>query len=633
MRRTSIGYVFQDFNLIPALTAAENVALPRELDGERTRAARRRRPGRPRGGRHRRARRPVPRRDVRRAAAAGRDRPRHRRRAPADPGRRADRRPRHRDRRGHPAPAARPLRRGRGRASWSPTRRGTPPGPTGWSSCATASSSTSPAPTRSTSCSSRAPGERLERRLAGWRPALRLARRDALRARGPQRAGAGDDRAAGARGHRRRRGAADRSDVSGAESLDRRLGRRRGAGRPSSRASARVAPGPRPRRRVRRRTGRRTAAGDPTGPSGSARCSGPTAGRSGCATGTRQRRHRPGRGLRGRPTRGRPARPAGRRALRADHRPRCRARADEVVVNQRARRPRASASATALERAAATGPSTVVGIGESTTVPRLPRRSSARSARPRASGSAVRHADLAGRRRARLVGRRCARSTRSAALVLSRAVIERPAAGVRDARARSAARQPGRRQPTVAVVVLIVVMALIEVVLLAGPAFAVGARRQSRSLALMAATGGTPDAGAPRGAGRRRRARRGRRRCSGRCSASRSAWLLMPLVQRFSGTWFGPFEVPWPHLVGIAAFGLVSALLAAVVPAWIASRQDVVAVLAGRRGDRAPSLRSPVLGRRAARRRRRAARRTARAPTPERRSTSSPAPRSSPCSA
>ncbi len=40
MRRTSIGYVFQDFNLIPALTAVENVALPRELDGQGTRAAR-----------------------------------------------------------------------------------------------------------------------------------------------------------------------------------------------------------------------------------------------------------------------------------------------------------------------------------------------------------------------------------------------------------------------------------------------------------------------------------------------------------------------------------------------------------------------------------------------------------------
>jgi putative ABC transport system ATP-binding protein len=40
MRRTSIGYVFQDFNLIPALTAVENVALPRELDGQGVRAAR-----------------------------------------------------------------------------------------------------------------------------------------------------------------------------------------------------------------------------------------------------------------------------------------------------------------------------------------------------------------------------------------------------------------------------------------------------------------------------------------------------------------------------------------------------------------------------------------------------------------
>ncbi len=40
----------------------------------------------------------------------------------------------------------------------------------------------------------------------------------------------------------------------------------------------------------------------------------------------------------------------------------------------------------------------------------------------------------------------------------------------------------------------------------------------------------------------------------------------------------------------------MSALLAAVVPAHIASRQDVVAVLAGRRGDRPPSARTPVLG-------------------------------------
>ncbi|MFC9293142.1 ABC transporter ATP-binding protein [Streptomyces sp. NPDC057011] len=40
LRRRSIGYVFQDYNLIPALTAAENVALPLELDGTAARRAR-----------------------------------------------------------------------------------------------------------------------------------------------------------------------------------------------------------------------------------------------------------------------------------------------------------------------------------------------------------------------------------------------------------------------------------------------------------------------------------------------------------------------------------------------------------------------------------------------------------------
>jgi putative ABC transport system ATP-binding protein len=41
VRRRSVGYVFQDFNLIPALTAGENVSLPRELDGVSLREARR----------------------------------------------------------------------------------------------------------------------------------------------------------------------------------------------------------------------------------------------------------------------------------------------------------------------------------------------------------------------------------------------------------------------------------------------------------------------------------------------------------------------------------------------------------------------------------------------------------------
>ncbi len=40
LRRRRVGFVFQDFNLIPSLTAAENIGLPLELDGVSVKTAR-----------------------------------------------------------------------------------------------------------------------------------------------------------------------------------------------------------------------------------------------------------------------------------------------------------------------------------------------------------------------------------------------------------------------------------------------------------------------------------------------------------------------------------------------------------------------------------------------------------------
>jgi putative ABC transport system permease protein len=178
-------------------------------------------------------------------------------------------------------------------------------------------------------------------------------------------------------------------------------------------------------------------------------------------------------------------------------------------------------------------------------------------------------------------------------LVLSRQVIEHPPTP--DQLPRQLRGTSDTNSTVYTVLAVIAVMALIEVVLLAGPAFAVGARRQSRSLALIAANGGTPT--------QSRRVILGSAVVIGLLAAASGAVLgiglgggLVPLLQSRADTYFGPFQIRSTHVLGVAAFGLVSAFLAAVVPAWVASRQDVVAVLAGRRGDRAASRRSPVIG-------------------------------------
>jgi putative ABC transport system permease protein len=177
-------------------------------------------------------------------------------------------------------------------------------------------------------------------------------------------------------------------------------------------------------------------------------------------------------------------------------------------------------------------------------------------------------------------------------LALSRAVVEEPppASEVSMIRGTSGVGAAG-----VAILAMIVAMALLEVVLLAGPAFAVGVRRQQRSLALLAATGGEPPdirrvvlaGGVVLGAASA---------VVGVVGGIAAAWLAEPAVQGFSSERFGPFQVVPRDVLAIAACGMLSALLAALAPALLAARQDVVAVLAGRRGQTRRPVWSPVLG-------------------------------------
>lgn len=181
------------------------------------------------------------------------------------------------------------------------------------------------------------------------------------------------------------------------------------------------------------------------------------------------------------------------------------------------------------------------------------------------------------------------------AFVLSRSVVQDPSAAASAADRELRSTESGRDASETVVLVLIVVMVLLEVVLLAGPAFAVAARRQARDLALIAASGGT--------ARQARRAVLGMAIVIGAVAAAVGAVLgiglarlLQPLAQDQVSAWFGPFEVPWLQILAIAVIGFGAAICAAIVPAWIASRQNVVGVLSGRRSESRPSRRSPLIG-------------------------------------
>jgi putative ABC transport system permease protein len=143
---------------------------------------------------------------------------------------------------------------------------------------------------------------------------------------------------------------------------------------------------------------------------------------------------------------------------------------------------------------------------------------------------------------------------------------------------------------------LIAGLALLEIVLLAGPAFAVSARRRQRQLALVAANGGTPAQvrrivladGVVLGAVGA---------LVGVAAGILIAFAARPYVEEsLAHVRAGGYRVFPVALAVIAGLAVVTGVLAALVPAFITARQNVVSSLAGRRGITRSKKRWLVIG-------------------------------------
>ncbi|MFC9002907.1 FtsX-like permease family protein [Streptomyces microflavus] len=138
-------------------------------------------------------------------------------------------------------------------------------------------------------------------------------------------------------------------------------------------------------------------------------------------------------------------------------------------------------------------------------------------------------------------------------------------------------------------------MAVLEIVLLAGPAFAVGARRSRRQLGLVGSCGGTRGqvravvlaGGAVLG---------GVGAVAGVGAGFGLTVLFRPMIEDFTGNRFGELTVrPW-EILAIAVLGLVTGVLAALAPAIVAGRQAILESLTGHRGTRRSSRVLPIVG-------------------------------------
>ncbi|MEY9854548.1 putative ABC transport system permease protein [Catenulispora sp. GAS73] len=140
-----------------------------------------------------------------------------------------------------------------------------------------------------------------------------------------------------------------------------------------------------------------------------------------------------------------------------------------------------------------------------------------------------------------------------------------------------------------------VTIVLLEVVLLAGPAFAVGARRRRRDFGLLATAGAD--------------GRQLRRVVLadgvvlglvggfvGLALGLAGAAIGFPYLDRATHQAPGGFRLAPLELLAAFAVGVVTGVIAAVAPAVSTARQDVVVALTGRRGQSAPHWKLPILG-------------------------------------
>lgn len=155
-------------------------------------------------------------------------------------------------------------------------------------------------------------------------------------------------------------------------------------------------------------------------------------------------------------------------------------------------------------------------------------------------------------------------------LVVSRQVVldPPPDSEVPMARSMSGSSYGGSEELSAALIT-VVAMAVLELVLLAGPAFAVGARRSRRQLGLVGTCGGD-----------RRHVRAvvlsgglvlgGVGAVAGVAAGFALTAVFRPVIEGWAGNRFGSLAVHPSELLIIAVIGLVTGLLAALVPAIVA---------------------------------------------------------------